>query len=414
MKRILTIILLLVMTFTLCACGTSLNEGKNEIVNSSVSTKQETESDNKSKNEIIITNAVAKQESGSEKANNSNLAFVKPSGVEWKEVKYTTTDRDGYKFEVTYKISPWILLSNSDTVNAVWAEVGTVNKIPSFDDWGLNYQHNSMTKNLSKSTGGYTTFECQSMNDMYYCMGSIRIKNVTEGWSLSADNKRSVQTAMTWSNERKDGLEGAQVISRVYFSNGNEVKETGQGILFSASMPSNEWGPVPFIIMAPEAFTPNYPNGRFYAHFYSGHFAIGDSSIGLKDSVFLNDNYLGIIGKDGQYLPPKNIAQLAVKPGSELTLKKMEGNHYILVAAETGDKKLSWDADADSWYDNDTKCWIWNREGTWQYWYNGISSDYGDFGWMEHDSKGWYIEESNGNWILVPDTYNVTNLWYID
>ena len=50
----------------------------------------------------------------------------------------------------------------------------------------------------------------------------------------------------------------------------------------------------------------------------------------------------------------------------------------------------------------------------WQYWYEGISSDYGDYGWMEHDDDGWYIEKDHGEWIKLPDKYGTDGLWYIE
>ena len=33
---------------------------------------------------------------------------------------------------------------------------------------------------------------------------------------------------------------------------------------------------------------------------------------------------------------------------------------------------------------------------------------------MEHDSEGWWIEASEGNWIPLPSTYDSSDLWYID
>ena len=70
------------------------------------------------------------------------------------------------------------------------------------------------------------------------------------------------------------------------------------------------------------------------------------------------------------------------------------------------------------YYDEETECWIWwNTDvdpNVWQYWYEGISSDYGDYGWMEHDDTGWYIEASRGNWIELPSRYDTGNLWYIE
>ncbi len=75
--------------------------------------------------------------------------------------------------------------------------------------------------------------------------------------------------------------------------------------------------------------------------------------------------------------------------------------------------------DGTDWYDSDTQCWFWyNNEQSpyqWQYWYEGISSDYDDYGWMEYDmdEKGWYVEVSDGQWVHLPDTYDTSKLWHM-
>ncbi len=74
--------------------------------------------------------------------------------------------------------------------------------------------------------------------------------------------------------------------------------------------------------------------------------------------------------------------------------------------------------DDGDWYDSTTQCWFWFNTDTppyqWQYWYEGISSDYGDYGWMEFDmdSQQWYIEVDDGDWELLPDTYDRSYLWH--
>ena len=85
---------------------------------------------------------------------------------------------------------------------------------------------------------------------------------------------------------------------------------------------------------------------------------------------------------------------------------------------EAASKALTWDKEADSFRDQDAEYWVWyNTEldpPQWQYWREGISSDFGDYGWMEHDESGWYIEVSDGNWIEVPSKYDLSGLWYFD
>lgn len=75
--------------------------------------------------------------------------------------------------------------------------------------------------------------------------------------------------------------------------------------------------------------------------------------------------------------------------------------------------------DGEDYYDSQTDCWFYFNEdaGVWQYWYEGISSDFGDYGWMEFDEAEdqWYIEQSYGNWIPLPDHYleEYDYLWHI-
>ena len=94
-----------------------------------------------------------------------------------------------------------------------------------------------------------------------------------------------------------------------------------------------------------------------------------------------------------------------------------DGSYHVVNDVIRADKILYYDRDADSYFDEYTQCWLWYNTDVepalWQYWYEGISSDFGDWGWMEHDDTGWYIEESEGNWIPVPERYDTSGLWYI-
>ena len=101
-----------------------------------------------------------------------------------------------------------------------------------------------------------------------------------------------------------------------------------------------------------------------------------------------------------------------------LYLIRSGGNSYrVTDSRSSADKALDWDYDADSFYDPEIECWVWYNTDVeppvWQYWVEGISSDYGDYGWMEHDDTGWYIERSYGDWISLPSRYSTDGLWYI-
>ena len=98
-------------------------------------------------------------------------------------------------------------------------------------------------------------------------------------------------------------------------------------------------------------------------------------------------------------------------------LRGPDGSYHVVNDVVRADRILYYDSDADSYYDEATACWLWYNTDVepaiWQYWYEGISSDFGDYGWMEHDSDGWWIEESEGNWIPLPDQYDASQLWLV-
>ena len=105
--------------------------------------------------------------------------------------------------------------------------------------------------------------------------------------------------------------------------------------------------------------------------------------------------------------------------GYNLYLDETE-NGYILSpdGSDSYDRKLTWDYGEDSYYEKESDCWLWYNTDVspnlWQYWYEGISSDYGDYGWMEYEPDGWYIEASGENWIKLPEEYVSERLWHME
>jgi hypothetical protein len=99
---------------------------------------------------------------------------------------------------------------------------------------------------------------------------------------------------------------------------------------------------------------------------------------------------------------------------------KCNGDEYSIVNSDDDfDKKLYWDYGYDSYYDKETDCYVWYNTDVspnlWQYWYEGISSDYGDYGWMEYENGKWYIETSNNNWEeLDVQKYDTSRLWHFE
>lgn len=80
-------------------------------------------------------------------------------------------------------------------------------------------------------------------------------------------------------------------------------------------------------------------------------------------------------------------------------------------------RSCPWVDEYDSYYDITTDCYFaYNTSAKcWQYWYEDISSDYGDFGWMEYDEKdgNWYIERGENNWGVLPGKYDTSDLWHM-
>jgi len=81
-----------------------------------------------------------------------------------------------------------------------------------------------------------------------------------------------------------------------------------------------------------------------------------------------------------------------------------------------------WVNEYESYYDPVTDCYFWYNNKIdhpdWQYWYEGISSKYDGYGWMEYDyiEEQWYIETSNGKWEKLSENIaksNTIRLWHM-
>ena len=98
---------------------------------------------------------------------------------------------------------------------------------------------------------------------------------------------------------------------------------------------------------------------------------------------------------------------------------KSEGNQTYSISgtASDYDKKLTWDYGEESYYEKDSRCFLWYNTDVapnlWQYYYVGISTSYPDgCGWMEYEPTGWYIEKSPSNWVKYEG--NTSNFWHLE
>lgn len=101
----------------------------------------------------------------------------------------------------------------------------------------------------------------------------------------------------------------------------------------------------------------------------------------------------------------------------ETTVVSSETNDDVIYVEELG-RECAWNDEYESYYDKESDCYFYFDDsstiGEWEYWYEGISSDFGDYGWMnyDYDECQWYIETSDGNWEKLPDRYDASKLWH--
>lgn len=194
------------------------------------------------------------------------------SNVDFQTGTYTYSDDDGYQFQIRVKVSPWILQSNTDAIEAAWAEVGKDNELPTLDDWGLTKKGDYYQASGSMlGTDGTITFESSNL-DMYYVVGTFAIKNATDGFDVTSSNKRSfsmwgaappLDTFLTQSSilGGSNSFYDAQTITKVFYT---DPKQYLGEYLGKPSLTSNSYGPVTFVIARGETTSPNYPDGKYY------------------------------------------------------------------------------------------------------------------------------------------------------
>jgi hypothetical protein len=99
-------------------------------------------------------------------------------------------------------------------------------------------------------------------------------------------------------------------------------------------------------------------------------------------------------------------------------VRNSSGAYSIVTDSSKAEYTLEYDKNEDSYYCRKLDEWFWYNTDVepsiWQYWTENISGDYRGYGWMEHDSEGWWIETFNKNWVLVPSHYDTSKLVYIE
>ena len=102
--------------------------------------------------------------------------------------------------------------------------------------------------------------------------------------------------------------------------------------------------------------------------------------------------------------------------GKYLYLDKIDEDVYKVVSEdEDPERRLEWNEEFCGYYDDLSDGYVWYdvKREQWRYWFNGISSDYKDYGWMVYKPEGWRVQKDYADWIKLPEKYDRSKLWYI-
>ena len=203
--------------------------------------------------------------------------------VEWQTLTYQWEDNNGYQFEATIKISPWINTKNTDYVTTAWNEVGSGKTLPSDDSksWG----------NAPSSDDYYRPVD--NATDVYYCIGNVTIKNLTTGWDITAS--APVKSNPLWFSACQPETNPAyykqhpntfdylksSTISKVFYGDGEKRNSTWACL--TPQYTSNKWGPVPFVFAHFDSKAPANPDGQYISEITDTYFCVNTNNNWIWD-----------------------------------------------------------------------------------------------------------------------------------
>ena len=305
MKRIISIILYGTIIFSLAGCNSSNSDiSKNSENIETISEETYDYNDD-------IADDVNNEDSDSD-IDDTDEESKNVVSFDWTNVVYKAEDKDGYKYDITIKLSPWILRTNSDTIDSAWAEVGNENELPKdFEDWNLEDNgYNGYRRDSVQRADNYGSTPYNApMNEMYYCMGEVSVTNKTDGWNITESEPRSIKSSLVCQSSQF--TMGSYTMGRIFYSSSTD--DYNNGIKFAPEMTDNEWGPCSFVIMSAENLSPKNPNGEYYKYFkdedtfiefWSGGTGLIDKSHTINGKKTDKNIRIGVIGKDGKYIKP--------------------------------------------------------------------------------------------------------------
>lgn len=192
--------------------------------------------------------------------------------VNFQTYTYRFKDDQNYEYEATITLSPWILESKADVLDAAWAKVGKGKAKPTKDSMGLQaYSNNLYMTTLRSVTGSILDDDFYAtMTEMYFSVGTISVKNVTNGWDFTESNPGIPNVVLRWASDNSRTMNSKySLISKTYYSS-SESASVGH-LHAVPKMTKNSWGPVPIVLAHAENITPKYPNGQYRPEVLAGY-----------------------------------------------------------------------------------------------------------------------------------------------
>lgn len=224
--------------------------------------------------------------------------------------RLTTSNKDtqGYEIETKLKTTSWIKASNTSQINKAWTSAGGRNSAPDISTFNSSSGYNDYSKDTccvligsaefhnktsnfhisktnKKNPAVYLRIFDPSINDYTthspYSNCSYQFKWKVNYWTYTNPNDRSSAIK----DETRSG----------FLSFNNNYAYTDGGInadkLVDAEMTEDSWGPIAFMIVMHDEFSPNYPNGNPLID--NLHVAILPSTVyGAKNSYYLDKSFL--------------------------------------------------------------------------------------------------------------------------
>ena len=145
---------------------------------------------------------------------------------------YTYISFTGYEIKVTLNVSPWVRADDTTTIQGVWGEIKGGDQFPSLDRFG-------------SAANGYT----EKRAALFFV--TVSFQNLTTGYSITPQEPLSAGTDFF----------GWMKSALIQYSNKAEYCSTSTGTAVKANMTGNKWGPVPMVVVLPNIYTPDTPDG---------------------------------------------------------------------------------------------------------------------------------------------------------